>query len=210
MQAIKKNKLLIIIPIIILIAIIAIFIWSNFNTPDTKETHAIEFSAINEICELATLRCYYHDVAEYKEESNGLFDFGYKKLWIEYDGIVDVGIDAGKVQVHGPDANGVVKIYVPEVKILNINADSESMNERISDTGIFTKITIEEKSEAFSKAQATMKSNAESDSTILLQAHNNAKKLLEQYIINTGNQIGQQYIVEWIDSPTGEGIQREN
>lgn len=218
MQSIKEsfskittNKLLlkIIISIsIVVIAVIVMSIWSYLNNQNKQETQKAEFSAVNEICELATLRCYYHDVAEYEKESNGLFNYGYKKFWIEYDGIVEMGIDVGKVQVHEPDTNGIVKIYVPEAKILNINADPKSMNETISDTGVFTKITIEEKSEAFSQAQITMKNNAKADSTILLQAHNNAKKLLEQYVITIGEQSGKNYTVEWVDNPTDEETQK--
>lgn len=107
-----------------------------------------------------------------------------------------MGIDVGKVHIDNPDENGIVKIYVPEAKILNVNANLKSITEPISDTGIFTKITIEEQSETFSKTQTTMKNNAASDATILLQAHNNAKKLLEQYVLNASKQTGHQYKVK--------------
>lgn len=207
----KKTILLkVIIPVLITFAlIIAMFIGSKFNIQNEKETQSDEFSRVNEICELATLKCYYHDVAEFEKQSNGLFNYGYKKFWIEYDGTVDVGIDVGKVHIDSPDENGIVKIYVPEARILNVNADPKSITEPISDTGIFTKITIEEQSETFSKTQTTMKNNAASDATILLQAHNNAKKLLEQYVINAGKQTGHQYKVEWIDIQPDEKAQKE-
>lgn len=45
-----------------------------------------------------------------------------------------------------------------------------------------------------------MKNNAEADSGKLLQAQNNAKKLLEQYYINYGKQNNLRYSVEWIDN----------
>lgn len=100
----KKTILLkVIIPVLITFAAItAMFIWTKFNIQNEKETQTDEFSAVHEICELATLRCYYHDVAEFEKQSNGLFNYGYKKFWIEYDGIVDVGIDVGKVHVDKP------------------------------------------------------------------------------------------------------------
>lgn len=191
--------------IIVIVAVVIINIWPGQKK---EEPHKAEFSDVNTICELATLRCYYHDVAEYEKQSDGLFKYGYKKSWIEYDGIVEIGIDVGKVQVDEPDENGVVKIYIPDAEILNINADADSMNESVSDTGIFTKITTTEKAEAFSEAQATMKNNAEADSSILLQAHDNAKKLLKQYVINIGEQIGQHYTVEWSDKPADKDIQK--
>lgn len=168
-----------------------------------KESVQAEFSAVNRICELATLRCYYHDVAEYEEHPedrllHNIFQYGYKKFWIEYDGIIEVGVDVSKVKVNEPDKNGVVKIYVPKAEILNIQADLESMGDWISETGMFTKITIAEKSEAFSKAQETMRINAQKDNNILLQAQENAKELLRQYVINVGKDLGEEYTVEWI------------
>lgn len=173
------------------------------NRIKAKESVQAEFSAVNRICELATLRCYYHDVAEYEEQPedrllHNIFQYGYKKFWIEYDGIIEVGVDVSKVKVNEPDKNGVVKIYVPKAEILNIQADLESMRDWISETGMFTKITIAEKSEAFSKAQETMRINAQKDNNILLQAQENAKELLRQYVINVGKDLGEEYTVEWI------------
>lgn len=197
-----KKKFLIVIVLLLVCVGAGVYF---FNNRVEKKTEKAEFPVVNKICELATLRCYYHDVAEYEKQPNGffseLFKYGYKKFWIEYSGIVDVGIDAGQVQVNTPDKNGVVKVYVPEAKILNIKADPESMSEPVADTGIFTSITTAEKAEAFSQAQITMKSNAESDSNILAQAHDNAKELLKQYIIRVGKQTGNNYTVEWMDEP---------
>ena len=190
---------------------VGLYMW---DSQKEEEVNKVEFSAVNKICELATLRCYYHDVAEYEKQPDGLFkyglfQYGYKKFWIEYDGIVEIGIDVGQIQVNEPDENGVVKIYVPKAKILNINADPESMSDMVADTGTFTEITASEKAGAFSEAQTTMRNNAENDSSILTQAHNNAKELLKQYVVNVGEQIGQQYTVEWISEPIGNATQKE-
>ena len=80
-----------------------------------------------------------------------------------------------------------------------MDADVNSMNEPITETGKLTNITSEEKSEAFSEAQAAMRKNAEADDSILIQAKNNAKELLKQYVLNLGEQMGVQYKVEWLD-----------
>ena len=189
--------------ILVLIAVV-IMLFPSINS--NKDTVFNGFSDVDKICELATLKCYYHNVAEYKKEPDGLFKYGlfkygYKKFWMEYDGIVKVGIDVGEVVVNDPDENGVVCIYVPEAKVLEVNADERSMSDLIIETGKLTKITTEEKVEAFALAQKNMKENAESDKSILNKAHNNAKELLKQYVINVGEQIGQEYTVEWIDKP---------
>ena len=67
-----------------------------------------EYSAVSDICELATLRSYYHNVAVYEEKPSGavkvvsdiltwpfnnLLKTGYKQFWLEYSGIVEIGID---------------------------------------------------------------------------------------------------------------------
>lgn len=187
--------------VLLLIILSIIFFWPRKNNFDKAD-----FSDVSKICELATLRCYYHDVAEYEKQPDGLFQYGifqygYKKFWIEYDGIIEVGIDVSKVKVKEPDKNGVIQIYVPKAEILNVNADLNSMGNWISETGIFTNITTEEKAKAFSKAQETMRINAENDNNILLQAHNNAKELVKQYVINVGKNMKQEFTVEWIEDP---------
>ena len=48
-----------------------------------------DFSSIKSVCELSTLKCYYHNVATYEKNAHGLlkvFGSGYKKIWIEYSG----------------------------------------------------------------------------------------------------------------------------
>lgn len=193
----------------LVLVVIAVGILFIFKIKTTKESVTAEFSAVDKICELATFQCYYHDVAEYEKQPDGPFQYGYKKFWIEYDGIVEIGIDINEVQVKQPDENGVVRIYVPEARILNVDADAYSMSEPIADTGIFTTITSEEKAKAFSAAQTAMRENAETDNSILSQAHDNAKELLKQYVIHVGEQIGQQYTVEWLDNQTIEAGQGE-
>lgn len=121
-------------------------------------------------------------------------------MWLEYDGVVTVGIDVSQVKVYEPDENSVVRVYVPDARIITVDADEESMGKPIVDTGAFTSITTEEKARAFSEAQTTMRANVEADAGILKQAKDNAKELLKQYIINVGEQIGQEYTVEWIEN----------
>lgn len=178
-----------------------------YKEMEKEEVVDPDFSKVDKICELATLRCFYHDVAEYEKQPDGLFKFGlfqygYKKFWLEYDGIVEVGIDADKVQVGKPDEKGVVNVYVPEARILSVDADEESMSDKpISDTGLFTTIKTEEKIKAYAKAQENMEKKAKNDKSILKEAHNNAKDLIEQYIINIGKQIGQDFTVNWLEEP---------
>lgn len=49
------------------------------------------------ICELSTMDCYYHNVAKYfeKDAQKGFLGIGKKdkRFWIEYSGVVQMGID---------------------------------------------------------------------------------------------------------------------
>ena len=192
---------------VLLIAAVFTLTAAIYSGGADKKTHEIaDIASVDKICELATLKCYYHDVAEYEKQAEGLFKYrpfkyGYKKVWIEYDGIVDVGIDVSDVQINEPDRKGIVRIYVPDAKILSVSADKDTMSEPLADKGIFTKITAEDKNKAFADAQATMQKNAEADAGMLAQAKNNAKELLEQYVINVGEQTSKTYKVEWLEKP---------
>lgn len=215
-EAIKENQekktkdwLSIVVMVLLFAAIAVTWLIPVVHNKQQELFDTTEFSAVDKICELATLKCYYHDVAELEKTPGGLFKYGvakygYKKLWMEYDGIVQVGIDVNEVKVSSPDKDGVVQIYVPKAKILDVSAQIDSMKDPISDTGWFTSITTEEKAEAFAEAQAKMKEEAQSNGSILSQAQNNAKELLKQYVINVGKQMDKQYTIQWIDNPNEE------
>ena len=46
-----------------------------------------------------------------------------------------------------------------------------------------------------------MRQEAENDQALLRRAKNNAKILLERYIINLGKEMGVEYTVNWVDNP---------
>ena len=45
-----------------------------------------------------------------------------------------------------------------------------------------------------------MRENAESDDTLKAQARERAKDLLEEYVQNVGEELGQSYTVRWEDA----------
>ncbi len=196
----KKDKIVLSFGLLFLVVTIVLGIFLiGCEKPETESKKKADFSGITKICELATLRCFYHNTTELRQDATGLFNYGYKKLWMEYTGVIEVGIDADQVKVEKPDENNVVKVSVPEAKILNVTADTASMSQPITDTGIFTKITTEDQDEAFSQAQEDMEKEAKEDQSILARGQDNAKKLIEEYIVNVGRQIGETYTVEWME-----------
>lgn len=188
---------------ILIVGIIIMIILPNGSKQKSSAKELMDYSQVSRICELATLRCFYHNVAEYEKQPdqlfrNGFFKYGYKKLWLEYSGIIEAGINASQIVISDPDENGVVEVYIPDATILNVSADKESIGEPLEETGMFTEISMEDRSAAFSEAQRNMKEEAENDETILGRAKENAKELIKQYIINVGKLTGETYTVRWI------------
>lgn len=151
------------------------------------------------ICELATLECYYHNVAKYKEEdAEGILLWKKDKhFWMEYEGVVTLGIDAALVTI---DVNGTeLSITIPPARILECKVDEESLT---PDAIIVAKksadVKAEDQMEAFAEAQSKMQQTAASDTTLLANAQQRAQKLLEDYVNNIGNLTGQQYNIKWI------------
>ena len=172
-----------------------------------EEKKEADFSAIQSVCELATLKCYYHNVAKSETEASGLFKWlgtGYNKIWTEYRGIVVLGVDVSKVSVSKPSKDGVVKVTIPDAEILSVDLDEDSMGEPLTDTGFMTKITKEEETEALAEAQNHMEETANENGNLLNQAKERAKSLIEGYVKNVGEQIGKEYTVEWVDAKAEE------
>lgn len=172
-----------------------------------KETQTADFSGVTSVCELATLKCYYHNVAKAETEASGIFakwlKTGYKKIWTEYSGIIEYGIDISQVTVSEPDKNGVVTVTMPDAQVLNVDVDEDYLGTPLTDTGFLTSITTEEKTTTLAGAQEAMEQQAKENTEMLSQAKARAKTLIEEYIKNVGESIGEEYTVEWKDAEPG-------
>ena len=172
-----------------------------------KETQTADFSGVTSVCELATLKCYYHNVAKAETEASGIFakwlKTGYKKIWTEYSGILEYGIDISQVTVSEPDKNGVVTVTMPDAQVLNVDVDEDSLGTPLTDTGFLTSVTTEEKTTTLAGAQEAMEQQAKENTEMLSQAKARAKTLIEEYIKNVGESIGEEYTVEWKDAEPG-------
>lgn len=172
-----------------------------------KETQTADFSGVTSVCELATLKCYYHNVAKAETEASGIFakwlKTGYKKIWTEYSGIIEYGIDISQVTVSEPDKNGVVTVTMPDAQVLNVDVDEDSLGTPLTDTDFLTSVTTEEKTTTLAGAQEAMEQQAKENTEMLSQAKARAKTLIEEYIKNVGESIGEEYTVEWKDAEPG-------
>lgn len=191
-----------------LLAIAAILLagWFVFR-PDNKTDKSNLFN-IEMISELTTLECRYHNVAVRDKEGNWL-TVGKQYVWFEYDVIVDVGIDIHEVRIENPTENGVVKIYLPPAKILGAAEDKATISKPVCDLGAFTELTADEERQIINEGIQRLK-NDKKTQDVIDQAYNSAKNVLEQYVINVGKLIGEDYTVEWIKVPDSVQTTSEN
>jgi len=85
---------------------------------------------VRNICNLATLDCYYHNVAKsVKTTPSGITHLGekYRTFWIEYTGVARLGIDMSKVEmkIHGTD----IELNMPKATVLSITIDKQTLGE---------------------------------------------------------------------------------
>lgn len=184
----------------VLLLTVAILLTGTACGQKTKPTKMEpEVSQMRSICELAVMECYYHNVAKFKEEDAAriLWWGKDKHFWIEYSGVVKLGIDASLVRMEVSDTE--ITITLPEAKVLGCKVDSTTLNE---DSYIVDKdsaaIGGEDEIKAFDEAQRQLEGNASSDRALLAGAQQRAQALLEDYITNIGNAVGKEYSIRWI------------
>ena len=166
------------------------------SKPTQPEPQVVQMRAI---CQLATLDCYYHNVAKFEQEVAGSFlwiTWG-KRFWMEYSGVVTVGIDASKVDltINGDE----VTITMPPATVLDCKVDPASLNKDsfILEQGSAA-VNAEDETSTHSKAKEEMMKAASEDAALLANAQQRAKQLIENYVNNISESIGKQYTVKWV------------
>ena len=181
------------------VILIIIMCFSSVSCAKEIKNIAPETSQMKSICELSVMKCYYHNVAKYKEE-NATGMLLWKKdrhFWMEYAGVVTIGIDATQLSIEVEDEN--VTITIPPAKVLGCKVDETTLTE---DSFIVAKnsakVEAEHQTEAFKSAKDKLESEAKSNFTLLAAAQQRVKKLLEDYVTNIGNSVGKTYKIKWI------------
>ena len=157
-------------------------------------------SQMQAVCELATLETYYHNTAKFTHAEKVLWWGTTTKLWIEYSGVVRVGVDISDVSMTVKD--DLVRITMPEATVLSYKVDESSLTEDsylVGKEGLWASdVTADMQKKAFSEAEEKMKETAENDKSLLLQARQRAETLLEEYVRNIGELQGKEYQVEFV------------
>ena len=163
-----------------------------------------ELTEIRSICNLATLECYYHNVAVYHKSAGtgwlNVFEVD-RTFWIEYSGIVKVGIDLSALRIC-VDSN-IVTVTLPAAKVISIKVDDTTINENSVIASVDNwlnrnPIEPEDQTAAIKMAQEDMLSTAQQNSSLLISAQTRAKELIEIYITEISELTGTPYEIIWI------------
>ncbi|MBQ5592182.1 MAG: DUF4230 domain-containing protein [Clostridia bacterium] len=169
-----------------------------FTSCSSKSETTPEIVQMKNICELATLKCYYRNVAKHYEENAEVFLWSkkHRKFWIEYSGVVTMGIDASKLDLEIKE--NVVTIIIPKAQVLDCRVEDISKASFIIDEG-GAEVSAEYQTKTLDEAQMKMKEVASQNAILLNNAQQRVKDLLEDYVKNIGMIVGKEYTVEFIE-----------
>ena len=181
---------------LLMIIMIAIMLLSLAAcTPEKVPTLRAE--DIKAVCELATLKCYYNNVAKIIKKPDNIFQVE-REMWIEYEGLVTVGIDMLDMEI---DIDGdVITITMPPAKMLSSNIERMDENSYVSSAdGWFIKneITTEEQNAAVTRTQKEMEAALNENGNLFKRAERKAKELIENYITKLSEAIDREYTIVW-------------
>lgn len=186
----------------------------------TEETLPLIFlpeqSEVDAICQLATLDCYYHNVARsIKSAGTGVEHMGERdrKFWIEYDAYARVGIDVNQLQMSINEETNEITIILPKAMIVGaVNADPNSynINSYIEEPDTSTianwtvnsinknPITSTDVTEAIAESLLELETEIMNDAALLNRARERAKDLITSYIEQLAEMSDVEYTINWV------------
>lgn len=193
----------------ILLCVVLVLSISGCATQKTYDVKP-DITQIRSICNLATLECYYHNVAKSTKTAGTQLSDCFEKdreFWIEYTGVAKIGIDMSKVSME--IVEDTVTVHMPEAKLLSVDILESDLNEGsyIANTdGRLNpnKITAEDQTSAINDAQNKMATSVKENTTLLLNARIRAEKLIENYIVQIGDITGVSYRIKWVYDDSGK------
>lgn len=179
---------------VIILLVVTIF---SLSACTPAEEQPIRQEDIQAICELATLECYYNNVA--KIEKTGNFFQKDREMWIEYEGKAVIGIKMSDVIIQITD--DTVNITMPKATILSTDLEFNEKSYVSSTDGwlIKNEISTEEQQEGILAAQNAMREAIQNNTGLFIKAEARAKELIENYITKLGQISNREYTINWIN-----------
>ena len=176
----KKKKILIAVIVIILV-IIAVCLgvgkYADIHTTPTK-------LGFEDIGELATQSAYCREI-DTIDEGRDLFGvripFTESKCIYSYGVEIKAGYDFGEIKWSVNEASKVIKITLPEVKILSAEIDDESFEVYYEKESAFKNISITDMNEAQKELKKDAKQTAE-DNGLYEKARENAETIIRGFV----------------------------
>ena len=151
---------------------------------------------IKAICELATIKCYYNNVAKITKEKDNIFQKD-REMWMEFEAEVAIGIDMKDVSMIV--AGNVVEVKLPQTKVLTQRVVEDSFRYVSSTDGwlVKNKITVEDEQKAVIEAEKQVAEYANNNTEAFALAEKRAKELIENYINELGKYAETPYTINW-------------
>ena len=178
------------------VIVLLVIVLCSLSACKQKEAEELRVEDIRAICELATLECYYNNVAKIEKKADNIFQVD-RTMWIEYEGKATIGIKMSDVviQVSGDTVN----IKMPDAQILSTDYTFKEDSYVASSDGWLwpNKISTEEQQAGVIEGQEAMKQSIANNKGLFLKAEDRAKELIENYITKLGEAAGKEYTIEW-------------
>lgn len=194
-------------PWVVIVVLILGLLFTSFKLV-SRTSGGITPQSIREISQLATLEYRYRDVISIIEEEDfklfGLWDIdpGEHILIVQYDGIIKLGIDCGKMKFNeypaGEDGKKRVEIKLPDTELISAETPLNSF-EVIVNKGVYTKTTVD--IGVFYKEAAKRQEQHNADALGGEMGHaarENAKKQL-QAMYQSIDDVRDNYEIVWVD-----------
>lgn len=181
------------------------------TTAETTEESRLDLEPeeiqIRSICQLATLECYYNNVAKgTKESGTGLSHIGEqeRRFFVEYSAVATLGVDISEVSM---DVEGdVIVVYLPEAKLLapakvvSESYDQSSIVQDVDSSFNSNEITADDITQTVNKSLEALNNKVGSDKTLLNNARERAKTLIKSYVEKLSETSGKNYKVIFKDA----------
>ena len=172
------------------------------DSGDLQKVIVPEIGEIRNICQLATMRCYYHNLAKsVKESGSGISHLVEKdrKFWIEYTGIAEISYNIYDISMEQNGSEITITLPDPTIECW---IDQDSWNEDSyvieEDQWLFTNpITAEDQGKAIEATQQNMEETLRNDRGTLMAAEQQAQELIQNYIERIGEAAGVEYHITW-------------
>ena len=183
----RANKNLLLVSLVVILICITIIAAMLIQTRKNQvESRNIAFG-LKDMGELVTQAGYFTNVQS-STSTRQLFGmdipFTTSKYIYSYDGVVKAGLDFAGIEVQVDDANRIVTVLLPEIEILDVNIDNDSLKIYDESQSIFTPLHISDVNEAQIELKEQVRQTA-IDNGILEEAEKNARTIISGFLSGT-------------------------